>query len=256
MLEDRLTPSTYEYVSPRSRRDWFGLPVVEVPHVVAASITLTTALIVAHELGVSPITDERSHDELLRLRLRQGAVDVKALPEALRDSRGYIRHRVELRLVGMLVPAAALKRWSMQEVVDFRDAHEDTRRELGRLIDQLADQARSRPWDAGLEQDLDDIADDIRRRVSSMPGLGAATATFADGLRKPSLKALVGTTAGLTAYLSPQHPLLDGVVAGVGTLGIASRDAAKNAYDELRRKRTPEENALAYLMLAGRGKSR
>lgn len=256
MLEDRLTPSVYEYATPSSRRDWFGQRIVEVPHEVAASITLTTALIVAHELEVSPITDEASHDELLRQRLRRAAVDITALPDVLRDGVPYVRHRVEMRLVGMLVPAAALRRWSMQDVIDFRDGHQDTRRELGRLIDQLADQARHRPWDEALHDDLDEIAEEIRRKVAAMPGMKAAHNTLAAGVRKPSLKLMVGTMAGLTAYLSPDRPLLAGLLAGATTLGISARDAVLAAYDELRRERTPEENALAYLMRAGGGSRR
>lgn len=125
MLESRLSPSVYAYVRPSSRRDWFGQPIVDVPHAVAASITLTTALIVAHELGVSPITDQPSHDELLRQRLRRAALETRALPGVLRDDRPYTRRRVEMRLLGMMAPASTLRRVSMQDIVDYRDAHRD-----------------------------------------------------------------------------------------------------------------------------------
>jgi hypothetical protein len=256
MLEDRLSPSVYEHVTPKSRRNWDGRQIVEVPHAVAASITLTTALIVAHQLGVSPITDERSHDELLHQRLHRAALEISALPEVLRDGRVYVRHRVEMRLVGMLVPTAALRRCSMQDVVDFREAHQDTRRELGRLIDRLADQARHRPWDEALDEDLDEIAEEIRQKVAAMPGMGSARRALAAGLGKPSLRLIVGTTAGLTAYLSPDQPLVMGLLAGAATLRGSARDAVLTAYDELRRERTPEENALAYLMRAGGGRRR
>jgi hypothetical protein len=129
MLEHRLSPSVYPYVIAQSHRDWFGQQIVEVPHAVAASVTLTTALVVAHELGVSPITDTPSHDELLRQRLRQAALEAPALPDVLRVDRPHTRRRVEMRLLGMMAPAPMLREMSMADIVDYRDAHRDARRQ-------------------------------------------------------------------------------------------------------------------------------
>lgn len=251
MLESRLSPSVYRYVQAgSSRRDWFGQPIVDVPHAVAASITLTTALVVAHELGVSPITDQPSHDELLRQRLRRAALETPALPGVLRDDRPYTRRRVEMRLLGMMVPASTLRRVSMQDIVDYRDTHRDTRRQLGDLIDRLADQARHRPWDVALDDDLEAIAEQIQQMAASLPGTVSARKTLTAELTKPSVKLKLGASAGLTAYIAPNLPLAAGLIAGATTLGAAAKDALLKAYDQLRRDRTPEENALAYLVRA------
>ena len=50
----------------------------------------------------------------------------------------------------------------------------------------------------------------------------------------------------------PNLPLAAGLIAGATTLGAAAKDALWTAWDQLRRQRTPEENALSYLVRAGK----
>lgn len=87
--------------------------------------------------------------------------------------------------------------------------------------------------------------------AANMPGRVSAGKTLTAELSKPSVRLKVGASAGLTAYVAPNLPLAAGLVGGAATLGAAAKDAVLKAYDQLRRDRTPEENALAYLVRAG-----
>jgi hypothetical protein len=256
MLEERLPPSAFTYFRARdARRDWFGQSIVHVPHAVAASVTLTTAMVAAHQEGVAPITDEPAHDTLLRLRLRQAALEPQALPDVLRFDRPYTRNRVEKRLLGITAPAAALRRMTMQEVIVYRDSHAEARREVGRLIDRLTHEVRVRPWDLALDDELERIAEEIRSLIVDMPGPVSARRAMANELGKPSLKAKVAVAVsvagtGVAAHVTPNLPLLAGLAAGGLAIGKGLSDAVLGALDRLCAERSPEQNALCYLQRA------
>jgi hypothetical protein len=82
MLEARLPPSALDdRFRPRpGPTSWTGEPVVEVQYAVGASVALTYALAISHELGVTPFTDNRSHDALLRQRLNSASMARSELP--------------------------------------------------------------------------------------------------------------------------------------------------------------------------------
>jgi hypothetical protein len=71
-------------------------------------------------------------------------------------------------------------------------------------------------------------------------------------LGKPSVKLKLASSTGFTALIAPHVPLVAALGAGTLTLGATIKDAVMNAYDELRRARKPEENAVTYLQNAGR----
>lgn len=251
MLEDRIPPSALSgrYRPRPGPSTWGGERVVELPYAVGASVALTYALVIAHELGVALITEQRRHSELLAWRLRSAALLPDGMPGLYAAAqRPYLRQQVEVRVAGMLAPATDLRRLSMQDVLDYRAAHEPARQQLTSLLGQLADEAHSRPWDVALEAELDAIATKTREIANGLPGASAGVSTFKASLSKPSLGLDLAWRTGLTAYFAPNLPLLAALGAGAMLLGGAAKDAALAGYDELRRARTPEENAVAYLL--------
>lgn len=254
MLEARIPPTALDKrFRPRARPpSWNGAPVVELPYAVAASLTLTDALTIAHEFGATPLTDHRRHHQLLGSRLKSASLDATGVPGIYQHANTpYKRRQVELRVAGMLAPSANLKRLSMQDVIDYRQASEPQREELCLLIDRLTHEARHRPWDGALDKDLDRIAEQTREIARNLPGPSSAFSTAIRSLGKPSTKLKLATTTAVTAMVAPNLPLLAGLAAaGVG-LGKVGRDVFYDAVDQLRRARTPEENAVAYLLEVG-----
>jgi len=253
MLEQRLPPPARErFKLRRQSLSWAGERIVQVPYAIAASVALTYALTIAHQLGVAPITDDPAHGRLLASRLQSAALNPAGLPGVYQQAdTPYKRRQVELRVAGMLAPAPVLRKLSMQDILDYRNEHQDARRALTRLIDRLTDEARHRPWDRDLDDELDVIAEQTRQIADGLPGWSSAWATAKASAGKPSIAIKLAAGTGLTALVAPNMPLLAALGAGVATLGAATKDAALGAYDELRRARTPEENAVAYLLDAG-----
>ena len=243
----------YRRFTPRPPAStWTGEPIVEVPYAIGASVALSYALMIAHELGVAPITDDQAHSRLLASRLQSAALDPAGLPGVYQQAETpYKRRQVELRVAGMLAPAAVLRRLSMQEIVAYRDEHRAERRQLTQLIEHLTDQARHRPWDRQLDEELDAIAERTRQIADGMPGWSSAWLAARGSLAKPSMTLKLAASTGFTAYVAPHVPLVAALGAGALTLGAAAKAAALDAFDQLRRARTPEENAVAYLLDAG-----
>jgi hypothetical protein len=104
MLEARVPQSALDHkFRPRpGPRSWDGEPVVEVPYAVGASLALTYALAIAHELGVTPFTDQRAHDMLLRQRLRSASSSASDLGVYLPCTR---------RTCGVLSSLKSRARW-------------------------------------------------------------------------------------------------------------------------------------------------
>ncbi len=248
MLERRLPPAAHARLRLPVRRsqDFFGERILQVPYAVGASVTLTYALTIAHELGVAPITEHAAHSQLLRSRLQSAALSPTGLPGIYQHAdTPYKRRQVELRVAGMLAPASVLRKLSMQDILDYRDAHPDARHHLTRLMDRLSDEARHRPWDRALDDELDEIAEKTREIADGLPGWGSALAAAKASAATPSKRLQIAVSTGLTAYVAPHTPLLAALATGVFALGTAMRDVAMDAYDQLRRARTPEENAVA-----------
>lgn len=255
MLEARVPPSALaDRFRPRPGPPaWTGEPVVEVQYPVGASVALTYALAICHELGVTPFTDNRAHDALLRLRLKSADLMRQDLPGVyVSTQQPYMRGIVELEVARALASAAQLRRASLAEIIDYRNSNEPARQELAALIGQFSLQAQHRPWDPALSSDLDRIAENALQITEGLPGPRSAWNAAKASVSKPSLKLRIGSRVAFTAFIAPHLPLVAGLGAGALALSGVVKDSAFDAYDQLRRARTPEENAVAYLHEAGR----
>lgn len=254
MLEARVPPSALDgRFRPRPGPSaWTGEPVVEVPYAVGASVALTYALAISHELGVTPFTDNRAHDALLRQRLNSASMMRSDLPGVYASvQRPYLRRQVELQVASTLASAAQLRKVSLQNIIDYRNSNEPARQELAALIGQLTQEAQQCAWDGALDDDLNRIAQKAIQIADGLPGPRSAWHVAKASAGKPSLKLKLGSRVALTALVAPHLPLVAGLGAGALALSGIAKDSALDAYDELRRARTPEENAIAYLHHAG-----
>ena len=254
MLEARVPPSALVgRFRPRPGPPaWTGEPVVEVPYAVGASVALTYALAISHEFGITPFTDDRAHDALLRRRLQSARLaryELAGFHESA--ERPYLRRMVELEVVATLASRAQLRQMSMQDIIDYRNANEPAREELAALIGEFTQVAQHRPWDADLDEDLARIGRKASEIADGLPGPRSAWQTFKRSLDKPSAKLKIGSSAAITAFLAPSLPLAAGLGACAVAASAAMKDAAFDAYDELRSVRTSEQNAVAYLHHAG-----
>jgi hypothetical protein len=255
MLKARVPPSALDgRFRPRPGPGaWTGDPVVEVPYAVGASVALTYALAISHELGITPFTDDPAHDALLRQRLSSADLarsEVPGLYPSVHEP--YLRRQIELHVATALASSAQLNRLSLQDIIDYRNAHEPARDELTALIGQLTQAAQHRPWVAALDDDLERIAQQALQVAAGLPGPRSAWQIAKASARKPSVTIKVGSRVFVTALVAPNVPLVAGLGAGAVALSGIAKDVALDAYDELRRARTPEENAVAYLHQAGR----
>ena len=239
-----------------------GEDVLSVPYAVGASVALTRAMEIAHDLGATMMTDHELHHVLLLRRLRSAAaLPEDALPSmyaatASAPAPSYRRRQLEMRLLDQLAPAEALRHMSMEQVIMYRQRTDGARRELNAWIDQLDAAIRSRPWDHQLDEELQEI---VRRaaeigRSRNRWQLAASAAKSKFSVAGAAGAALIAAPSALTGVVTTGTSLWAalGVVA-TATLAYAHDSAgggADGALKELLRKRAPEHNAVAYLLNA------
>jgi hypothetical protein len=257
MLEARLPPSALEgRFKPRpGPAGWHGDQVVEVPYAVGSSVTLTYALAIAHEAGAVPLTDSDAHHRLLLRRMATAAASDDLPGLRARPPSAYRRRQIEVRIVNELAPAAALQDMNFDQLLEYRRKMQAERRELNQWIDQLADKARNRPWDPALDAELEGIAEHARLLAARPERWGAAVAaaraTVSPGRIATDVLGLVGAPT-LAAVIAPQVSLLAALAVGANVARRNLVPATRAAIDELVRRRTPEQNAVSYLLNARR----
>lgn len=258
MLASRLPPSALEgRFAPRpAARGWTGEPVVEVPYAVGASVTLTYALVLAHEAGAVPMTDIEDSHRLLLMRLAAAAArDGNVPPLHAQPTDAYVRRQIELRLVDELAPAPLLARMDMEDVLDYRRDNAQARAELSGWIDLLSAKVQSRPWDPAMSAELEQIAGHARE-IAAQPGRWRGTLDSARGRMSPARLAAatisLAAPSTVTAVVAP-HVSLVGALAVGGTAALATAsDALRAGVDRLLASRPAEHNAVAYLHRAHR----
>jgi hypothetical protein len=230
------------------------MSIVDVPYAVGASVTTTYALAIAHEQGAVPMTDSPECHRLLLARMRAAASAEGNLPGMHAAPRSpYLRRQIEVRLIDELAPAEALRSMSVQEVLDYREESSSTRGELLGWIAKLVDEAHARPWDSQLDLELEEIARQARA-IAAQPSRWGAAAEVARLRLAPSALASQAVTLAapttVAAAVSP-HLSLVGALAIGGAATLAQGTAALNAaIKALTAKRTPEQNAVSYLLNA------
>jgi len=258
MLAARLPPSALEgRFAPRpAARGWADERVVEVPYAVGASVTLTYALAIAHEIGAVPMTDMEDSHRLLLARLAAAAADSGDAPALhAHPIDPYLRRQIEVRLVDELAPAPLLAKMDMSEVLDYRQENAQARAELSAWIDRLATQAQSRPWDDGMRVELERIAGHARE-LAAQPGRWRGALDTARGQmstdRLAAAAISIAAPSTVTAVVAP-HVSLVGALAVGGTAAVTTTsDALKAGVSKLLASRPAEQNAVAYLHRARR----
>ena len=260
MLASRVPDSMYYgRHQPKPAEPFAGEEIVEVSYAAGSSLSLTHAIAIAHELGATPLTDSKAHHALLLYRMKTAAMaaagtgvrlpGMHAPPPGPPDA--YLRRQIELRVIDALVPDEQIQSMSLGKLIDYRHAHQQARADLSGWIDQLAAEAHQKPWDNALETELGRIASQARD-IAGQPGrwgsmTGAARGSMSVGQ--------VTVNAGFTAV-----PLLGGVVFGwpllaalaTGVVTGIGPPALTAAINALVKRRSPERNAVTYLINTGR----
>lgn len=255
MLESRVPRNVLQALPAiKQTHAWAGPDrIVHLPYAVGASLALTNALIVAHQMGATLITDHTMHHRLLSDRLQSAALDPAGVPGVYTHvDQPYLRRQVALRISDSLAPSAVLKQLSMEEVVAYRLDNEPQRVALNALVEKLTHEAQSRPWSPDLDRELDDLAERAREIALGLPGAKSAFNKGMKGLTKPSSKVKVVGATTVAALVAPATPLLAGLAAAGLALYTVGKTAFYDVIDELARDRTPEENGVAYLIEAGK----
>lgn len=248
LLEQRLPPSAMEgplspwLRSPR-RAPWTRDNVLKVSFAVGSSISLTYALAIAELSGAVPMTESAKHHEMLRRRMASAAgVQSPGLRAA--DSSPHARRLIELRVIEELAPSEVLRKMSLDDLLEYRRDSADGRAQLTALMDELALEATSRPWEPAFEAELADIARRARK-VAEEPALWGSVRVAA---RRSWLEGMAAGAALLTAALFPEVALGAGVV-----LGASATPRLKDFFEA---RRAPsnrgERNAMSYLLNAHR----
>jgi hypothetical protein len=247
VLERRL-PSTVldgplrRWVRPAERRTRDGQGTFIVPYAVGSSLSLSSALAVGHITGATLMTDSERHHELLLRRLRSTSSLSTPGMKAPRAS-GDARRLIELRIIEELAPRQALRAMEFDEILEYRRANESAREALSGWIDRLAAEASNRPWEPSFEHELARITAHARDIAAEEGRWTQAAAGLKHNLSTGAIVA--AGTAALTGVVAPGVSKFAALV-----LGGAAAPAVKDLVDDLLAKRSPEENAVAYLVHA------
>jgi hypothetical protein len=258
MLASRVPESMYYgRHQPKPAQAFAGEEIVEVSYAAGSSLSLTHAIAIAHELGATPLTDSKAHHDLLLYRMKTAAAagadqqlpGMHAPPPGPPDA--YLRRQIELRVIDALIPDEQLRGMHLGELIDYRRRHASARQDLSGWIDKLATEAHQKPWDSALETELGRIAAQARS-IAGEPGRWWSAADAAVGSMGVGQFAVQGALAAtpLLGGMVLGWPLLAALATGMA-LGIAP-PALTSAINAMVKRRTPERNAVTYLINAGR----
>lgn len=258
MLASRVPESMYYgRHQPKPAQAFAGEEIVEVSYAAGSSLSLTIAIAIAHELGATPLTDSKAHHDLLLYRMKTAAAagadqqlpGMHAPPPGPPDA--YLRRQIELRVIDALIPDERLHGMDLGELIDYRHRHASARQDLSGWVDKLATEAHQKPWDSSLETELGRIAAEARN-IAGQPGRWRSAADAAGGSMGVGQFAVQGalTATPLLGGMVFGWPLLAALATGMA-LGIAP-PALTSAINAMVKRRTPERNAVTYLINAGR----
>lgn len=240
----------YKFViggNPHMRLESYAIPFLQ-----ASSLRINEALLIAGMEGLTPFTDSKIHDRLLRLKINNSLRALVKNPD-LREKMAtelpleLPRQHLALAILDRLLPPQELERRSLQELTEYRISRADEFARFSGKVAELSAEIESIEPSSAYNKDLQRIVD-----AKVLPEIRAARDQLISDYEKSfgalALKSakvvvpavVVTTFAGLGVW-----EILG--ACALAELGVLSATGADDLLESWRARRQSGRKSFAYL---------
>jgi hypothetical protein len=224
----------------------------EIPFLQASSLRINEALLIAGMEGLTPFTDSKIHDRLLRLKVKNSLRVLVENPELREKLEIDIplklpRQHLAVAILDRLLPAEELEKRSLQELTEYRISHADEFARFSGKVAELATAIESIEPSSNYNIALQRMVD-----AKVIPEITAARDQLITDYEKSfgalALKSakIVVPTVVVTAFAGLGVWEILGACA-LAELGVLSAKGADDLLEAWRARRQSERKSFAYL---------